>query len=94
MKSSIKLFRIKTIEKVIKRYSSTDRPYSTALGVLPEYYDEPFVEERVQDTIMPYEAIPGPKGLPFLGNSWRFAPLIGIISSIFISDIVSNFIWF
>lgn len=25
----------------------------------------------------PYSEIPGPKGLPFIGNSWRFAPIIG-----------------
>lgn len=29
--------------------------------------------------IRPYSEVPGPKGLPLLGNSWRFAPLIGKI---------------
>jgi hypothetical protein len=28
-------------------------------------------------TAKPYSQVPGPKGLPFIGNSWRFAPLIG-----------------
>lgn len=27
----------------------------------------------------PYSQVPGPKGLPFIGNSWRFAPIIGNI---------------
>lgn len=27
--------------------------------------------------IRPYSEVPGPKGLPLIGNSWRFAPLIG-----------------
>lgn len=25
----------------------------------------------------PYSSIPGPKELPLIGNSWRFAPIIG-----------------
>lgn len=33
--------------------------------------------KNVNDHIRPYNEIPGPKGLPFIGNSWRFAPLIG-----------------
>ncbi|KAK9877540.1 hypothetical protein WA026_018647 [Henosepilachna vigintioctopunctata] len=27
--------------------------------------------------VKPYDAIPGPKQLPLIGNAWRFAPLIG-----------------
>lgn len=27
--------------------------------------------------IRSYSEVPGPKGLPLIGNSWRFAPLIG-----------------
>lgn len=27
--------------------------------------------------IKSYSEIPGPKELPFVGNSWRFAPIIG-----------------
>lgn len=30
--------------------------------------------------IRPYSEVPGPKGLPLIGNSWRFAPLIGKIN--------------
>lgn len=29
----------------------------------------------------PYAEVPGPKGLPFIGNSWRFAPIIGMAST-------------
>lgn len=27
--------------------------------------------------VKPYSEVPGPKGLPIIGNSWRFAPFIG-----------------
>ncbi|KAJ8912891.1 hypothetical protein NQ315_011214 [Exocentrus adspersus] len=27
--------------------------------------------------VTPYESVPGPKPLPFLGNTWRFIPYIG-----------------
>lgn len=39
-----------------------------------------FSEEIVNSensAIKPYSAIPGPKEYPIIGNSWRFAPLIG-----------------
>lgn len=29
------------------------------------------------DEAIPYKDIPGPKPLPLLGNTWRFAPVIG-----------------
>lgn len=29
------------------------------------------------DEALPFEAIPGPKGLPLIGNVWRFLPKIG-----------------
>lgn len=64
----------------IKRNYSTDRNYSTALGVLPEYADEIFNEKNVtnvESVTKPYSEIPGPKELPIIGNAWRFAPLIG-----------------
>ncbi|EEB11516.1 cytochrome P450, putative [Pediculus humanus corporis] len=32
---------------------------------------------RVLERCKPYSEVPGPKGLPFIGNSWRFLPLIG-----------------
>lgn len=33
--------------------------------------------EGTDHGIRPYHEIPGPKQLPLLGNSWRFAPIIG-----------------
>lgn len=60
---------------------STDRPYSTAFGVFPDMLS-PILErvektDSVAATPKPFSAIPGPKGLPFIGNSWRFAPIVG-----------------
>ncbi|XP_066257197.1 probable cytochrome P450 49a1 isoform X2 [Euwallacea similis] len=34
-------------------------------------------EFNVSENVKPYLSIPGPKPLPFLGNSWRFIPHIG-----------------
>lgn len=63
----------------VRRSYSTDRSYSTALGVLPDY-DVEVVPEGVDDVacdVKPYSAIPGPRELPIIGNAWRFAPIIG-----------------
>lgn len=32
----------------------------------------------------PYAEIPGPRELPIIGNSWRFAPIIGDYSIVFV----------
>ena len=32
---------------------------------------------REIENALPYDEVPGPKGLPIIGNSWRFAPVIG-----------------
>ena len=37
----------------------------------------PQVAQNDLDTAKPYEAIPGPKPLPIIGNIWRFLPYIG-----------------
>lgn len=60
------------------RMYSTDRPYSTALGVFPDMLP-PFLErtEKIEAIPKPFSAVPGPKGLPLIGNSWRFAPIVG-----------------
>lgn len=43
-----------------------------------------FLTSRVEEQttvltrhVKPYAEIPGPKELPIIGNSWRFAPIIG-----------------
>ncbi|XP_066249042.1 probable cytochrome P450 49a1 [Euwallacea similis] len=40
---------------------------------MPELYHK----ELCENATRPYSSIPGPKRLPILGNSWRFAPIIG-----------------
>lgn len=72
-----KLFTTRVIS-FIKRNYSTDRNYSTAVGVIPEYEEELFSESTdVGLQVKPYSEIPGPKELPIIGNAWRFAPIIG-----------------
>ncbi|XP_050295888.1 probable cytochrome P450 49a1 isoform X2 [Anthonomus grandis grandis] len=57
------------------------RQYSTALDLLPEIFEKKFIQrtpvKRVEKSIKSYADIPGPKELPFVGNAWRFAPIIG-----------------
>lgn len=80
MSVSRKLLASKRVLVVAQRSYGTDRPYSTALGIMPGMFDEvPVVErvERVDSVPKPYSAVPGPKELPFIGNAWRFAPIIG-----------------
>jgi hypothetical protein len=36
--------------------------------------DAPAVQEQV---VRPFDHVPGPKGMPLIGNSWRFLPVIG-----------------
>nr|AFI45015.1 cytochrome P450 CYP49a1 [Dendroctonus ponderosae] len=62
-----------------RQYSTENRQYSTALEFYPENYEDTHVvaPSRTDQTVKPYEAIPGPKELPLIGNAWRFAPIIG-----------------
>ncbi|KAL3288378.1 hypothetical protein HHI36_002826 [Cryptolaemus montrouzieri] len=63
-----------------KRKYSTDRNYSTALGLSIYEEDVRSLETNTtveENFVKPYEAIPGPKQLPLIGNAWRFAPVIG-----------------
>lgn len=72
------------ITSFIKRNYSTDRNYSTAVGVISEYDDEIFTERSdvgVGLQVKPYSEIPGPKELPIVGNAWRFAPIIGALQN-------------
>lgn len=62
--------------------------FSSAINILPNDISTTIEEttinhnDRQNDVITstkvkPYSEIPGPKPLPIIGNSWRFAPLIG-----------------
>lgn len=78
-----KLILRQNILKVFQRSYSTDRNYSTSLGLVHELYDfdRPApTKTDLEDTVSvskPYASIPGPKALPLIGNAWRFAPIIG-----------------
>lgn len=63
----------------IRKYSSNDRPFSTAVGITDEYYNDVYEYKIEKVGVLPkeYSEIPGPKELPFIGNAWRFAPFIG-----------------
>ncbi|XP_025830323.1 probable cytochrome P450 49a1 [Agrilus planipennis] len=70
----MKIRRVSQIITVITRRCSTQKSYSTAAL--------PLTTENFEDVVAecyprPYSEIPGPKQLPIIGNSWRFAPVIG-----------------
>lgn len=44
-------------------------------GIKPE--DKPPNDSMSTPPTKSYSEVPGPKELPFIGNSWRFAPIIG-----------------
>lgn len=80
MSISKKLLSVKRALILAQRAYATDRSYSTALGIVPEIFDEFPIEENIEkvDSVpKPYSEVPGPKELPFIGNAWRFAPIIG-----------------
>lgn len=61
-------------------------PFSTAAVQIPaelsstsDRFKNPQIDSKEIDDahIKPYSEVPGPKGLPFIGNSWRFAPVVG-----------------
>lgn len=66
---------------IFKRTYSVDRNYSTAMGTFSNAYEAEVFPENIQvdNGVLPkpYSQIPGPKELPFIGNAWRFAPIIG-----------------
>lgn len=58
--------------------------FSSAINIFPNDVPTPEIATTENETtkrsnIRPYTDIPGPKGLPIIGNSWRFAPIIGKI---------------
>ena len=52
--------------------------FSSAFNVIPnEVAGNTRVDHVETPTVKAYSEVPGPKALPLIGNSWRFAPLIG-----------------
>lgn len=54
--------------------------FSSAINILSEATGQNRLDDvapQLDSTLKPYSAIPGPQELPFIGNSWRFAPIIG-----------------
>lgn len=56
--------------------------FSSAINIFPNEVATPpeiinHNETAQKSSIRPYSEIPGPKELPLIGNSWRFAPVIG-----------------
>lgn len=54
--------------------------FSSAINIFPNEVASEIATDSdspKNTQIRPYSEVPGPKGLPLIGNSWRFAPLIG-----------------
>lgn len=62
----LKMKGLSVMSRCMVRYRST---------VVNIAVSEDIVER--DDCVKPYSDIPGPKQLPIIGNSWRFAPFIG-----------------
>lgn len=55
--------------------------FSSAINILPnEVSSTEILSDNDFARARPYTEIPGPKELPLIGNSWRFAPIIGKLS--------------
>lgn len=62
--------------KFIKFVKYTIEPSSSIIRTIETLTTE--IEEQEWSQCRPYAEIPGPKPIPFLGNTWRFIPYIGI----------------
>lgn len=58
------------ISKSLNRTRSSLAAAATTENLCPHHHED------VQD-IRPYSEVPGPKPVPFLGNTWRLLPIIG-----------------
>lgn len=70
MSAGVRVSRV--IPSVVAR-----RTKSSAVTSLFEPDLESVTELEVDTRVKSFEQIPGPKPLPFLGNTWRFTPVIG-----------------
>jgi hypothetical protein len=67
---------LKNAVKFVRRSNVGKRAKSSSVGVMDESFISLDTEELVN--ALPYSQVPGPKGVPILGNNWRFLPLIGL----------------
>lgn len=59
-------------------FSSAINILSPSLAVGDHHHmQQPQPQPQPNHATRPYAAIPGPQELPLIGNSWRFAPVIG-----------------
>lgn len=61
--SAINIFPNEVSSKIEPSIVAQDKPSNDSMSRVPQ--------------IKSYSDIPGPKELPLIGNSWRFAPIIG-----------------
>lgn len=67
----------KRAASIVKRTASTAVPIHHAEISAPSATPK-YIQEIHESEVKPYSKIPGPwGGIPFIGNSWRFAPFIG-----------------
>lgn len=66
-----------SVRKIPKNFFYTNRHRSTiaAVSTTEEICNTSY--EKELSLAKPYSAIPGPKALPILGNTWRLLPIIG-----------------
>lgn len=74
------LKQAQTITKVLRGSFATQATAENVCVNKPDGWNE----------ALPFEAIPGPKGLPVIGNVWRFMPLIGPYYKINFLDIAKK----
>lgn len=69
----------KRAASIVKRTASTAVPIQHHPAIAATTTQKRVVQEQHDAApVKPYSKIPGPwGGIPFIGNSWRFAPFIG-----------------
>lgn len=58
--------------------------FSSAINIFPPEVTKNDLDSSISsnnNSTRPYSEIPGPKELPLIGNSWRFAPIIGELNN-------------
>jgi hypothetical protein len=70
------LIQIKNIKNDVIRYRSS-ASISVDINNAGDNNATVLKQDLATDVVKPFSQVPGPKGLPIIGNSWRFLPLIG-----------------